>query len=224
MRAVIGNTVESLAQLELINALERLGIAHLFVEDINRILNRINACRDKLFENNLYATALAFRILRQHGFQVSQGNSTPFIKHFSVMTKTNCGLVMTDVFKAYMDETGKFSESLCQDVEGLLCLYEATHLVAGGENILDDAMSFTTKHLKDHLRRNLEPNLAAQVSRSLEIPFHWRMLRSEARWYMDVYEKEKNMNPVLLQLAKVDFNLVQATLQRDLANMSRHEL
>ncbi|KAF5188194.1 Terpene synthase, partial [Thalictrum thalictroides] len=30
-----------------------------------------------------------------------------------------------------------------------------------------------------------------------------KCLRSEARWYMDVYEKEKNMNPSLLQPVKV---------------------
>ncbi|PIA58431.1 hypothetical protein AQUCO_00500394v1 [Aquilegia coerulea] len=85
---------------------------------------------------------------------------------------------------------------------------------------MDEAISFTTKHLRDHLEMgNIEPNLAAQVSRSLEIPLLWRMRRSEARWYMDVYEKEESMNPHLVQLAKMDFNMLQATFQRDLTNM-----
>ncbi|PIA58430.1 hypothetical protein AQUCO_00500393v1 [Aquilegia coerulea] len=199
VRIMLEKAVGSLAQFELIDVLERLGIGHLFGEEINKSLNRIYSYKDKFIKDNLYATALTFRIFRQHGFQISQ-----------------------DVFKVYMDETAKFKESVCQDVKGLLSLYEASHLVAGGEKILDEALSFTRKHLKDHLEKGIiEPNLAAQVSRSLEIPIHWRMLRSEARWYMDVYEKEKSMNPSLLQLAKVDFNMVQATLQTDLRNMSR---
>ncbi|KAL5731045.1 hypothetical protein ACHQM5_003807 [Ranunculus cassubicifolius] len=197
VRIMFEKVVGSLEQLEFINDLERLGIGHLFKDEINRSLSKVYALKDKFMKDNLYSTALTFRIFRQHGFLVSQ-----------------------DVFKAYIDETGKFSEALCQDVKGLLSLYEAAHTIAGGEKILDEAIVFTTKHLKD-LNENVEPKLAAQVSRSLEIPFHWRMLRSEARWYIDLYEKDTNMNPSLLQLAKVDFNMVQGTLQQDLRNMSR---
>ncbi|KAF5198870.1 (-)-alpha-terpineol synthase [Thalictrum thalictroides] len=200
VRILLKKAVGSLAQFELIDVLGRLGIGHLFEDDIKTSLSNVYNDNDRfLRDDNLYATALTFRVFRQHGFKVSQ-----------------------DVFKIYMDETGKFNESVCQDVKGLLSLYEASHLVAGGEKILDKAISFTTNHLKAHLDKGItEPNLAAQVSRSLEIPMHWRMLRSEAKWYMDVYAKEKSMNPTLLQLAKMDFNMVQATLQTDLRNMSR---
>ncbi|PIA58429.1 hypothetical protein AQUCO_00500392v1 [Aquilegia coerulea] len=200
VRLLLEKAVGSLAQFELIDVLGRLGIGHLFEEEIKTNLNNIyNNDKDKSLTDNLYATALIFRVFRQHGFQVSQ-----------------------DVFKIYMDETGKLKDPVCENVKALLSLYEASHLVAGGEKILDQAISFTANHLKFHLEKGIiEPNLAAQVSRSLEIPMHWRMLRSEARWYMDVYGKEKSMNPALLQLAKMDFNMVQATLQTDLRNMSR---
>nr|QWD59170.1 terpene synthase 1 [Aconitum carmichaelii] len=197
IRLMLEKAAGSLAQLELIDVLERLGISYLFEEEIKRSINNIYSNKDKFLKDNLYATALTFRMLRQHGFQVQQ-----------------------DVFKVYMDETGGFKESICQDVKGMLSLYEAAHLVAGGEKILDEAISFTGKHLRD-LKGNIDPNLAAQVSRSLELPYHWRMLRSEARWFMDIYEKDKNMSPSLLQLAKLDFNMVQATLQKDLRKMSR---
>ncbi|MGF2531596.1 hypothetical protein ACQUWX_28305, partial [Ralstonia pseudosolanacearum] len=136
----------SLAQLELIDVLERLGISYLFEEEIKSSLNNIYSNKDKFWKDNLYATALTFRMLRQHGFQVQQ-----------------------DVFKVYMDETGGFKESNCQDVKGMLSLYEAAHLVAGGEKILDEAISFTGRRLRD-LKGNIDPNLAAQVSRSLELP------------------------------------------------------
>nr|QSL78018.1 Terpene synthase like 1 chloroplastic [Nigella sativa] len=197
VKMMFEKAVGSSVQFELIILLERLGVGHLFEDEIKTSLNKIYDYKDKYMKDDLYSTALTFRIFRQHGFKVSQ-----------------------DVFKAYMDETGKFKESLCQDVKGILSLYEASHLVAGGEKILYEAISFTREHLKD-IKGDTEPNLAAQVSRSLEIPLHWRMLRSEASWYMSVYETEKNMNPSLLQLAQLDFNMVQATLQRDLRNTSR---
>ncbi|KAF5186640.1 (-)-alpha-terpineol synthase, partial [Thalictrum thalictroides] len=199
VRVMLEKPVGSLAQFELIDALERLGICHLFKEEINTSLNDMYNYKNSFFNNNLYGTGIAFRIFRQHGFQVSQ-----------------------DVFKTYMEKTGRFKESLCQDVKGMLSLYEASHLVVDGEEVLDEAISFTSKHLRDHLKRaNIEPYLNAQVSRSLEIPLHWRMQRSEARWYMDVYAKEENMNPALAQLAKMEFNMLQATFQRDLRNMMR---
>ncbi|KAK9133627.1 hypothetical protein Scep_013155 [Stephania cephalantha] len=129
-------------------------------------------------------------------------------------------VVGAGVFKEFQDEKGSFKESLTSDIKGLLSLYEATHVVYDGEKILDDAREFTRKHLKG-LEGNMDTNLAKQVNRSLEIPLHWRMARAEARWYMDIYEKDEGMNPALLELAKLDFNMVQAVLQKDLRSMSR---
>lgn len=108
----------------------------------------------------------------------------------------------------------------------MLSLYEAAHLVSEGEKTLQDAIVFTTKHLKHVIssgnNNNINPSLANQVSHSLEIPLHLRMQRAEAKWFMDAYEKEKDVNPILLELAKLNFNMVQATHQKDLRNMSRY--
>ncbi|RVW26290.1 (-)-alpha-terpineol synthase [Vitis vinifera] len=54
----------------------------------------------------------------------------------------------------------------------------------------------------------------------MELPLHWRMLRLEARWFIDVYERSQGMNPILLELAKLDYNMVQATYQEDLKHAS----
>uniref|UniRef100_A0A2N9HUY7 Uncharacterized protein n=1 Tax=Fagus sylvatica TaxID=28930 RepID=A0A2N9HUY7_FAGSY len=61
----------------------------------------------------------------------------------------------------------------------------------------------------------------SQVSHALEIPLHWRMLRLEARWFIDIYRRREDMNPILLELAELDFNMVQATHQEDLKQVSR---
>ncbi|KAJ4703837.1 Terpene synthase [Melia azedarach] len=47
------------------------------------------------------------------------------------------------------------------------------------------------------------------------------MLRLEARWFIDLYERAPDMNPILLEFAKLDFNDVQATHQEVLKYVSR---
>lgn len=59
----------------------------------------------------------------------------------------------------------------------------------------------------------MDPILTIQVKHAMELPLHWRMRRLEARWYIDVHERQADLNPIVLQLAKLDFNILQA-LQR----------
>ncbi|KAJ8549686.1 hypothetical protein K7X08_033393 [Anisodus acutangulus] len=47
------------------------------------------------------------------------------------------------------------------------------------------------------------------------------MERLEARWFIEVYYKEENMNPLVLELAKLDYNMAQATYLEELKQMSR---
>ncbi|XP_058091537.1 alpha-terpineol synthase, chloroplastic-like [Magnolia sinica] len=149
-------------------------------------------------KKDLNVTALRFRLLRQHGYEVSQ-----------------------DVFNSFMDERGSFKACLSQDIEGMLSLYEASHLGFTGETVLDVAKAFTTKHLKG-IKGNIEPNLAKQVTHALELPMHYMEPRLEARWYIEeVYEKEKHMKPFLLELAKLDYNRVQAFHQSNVRDMAR---
>ncbi|CAA3018299.1 terpene synthase 10-like, partial [Olea europaea subsp. europaea] len=76
VKMIHDKTVKPLDQLELIDNLQRLGISYHFENEINQILSVINK---KYSENDqqskikdLYATALEFRLLRQHGFKVSE--------------------------------------------------------------------------------------------------------------------------------------------------------
>ncbi|XP_022928010.1 myrcene synthase, chloroplastic-like [Cucurbita moschata] len=67
---------DPLKQLELIDTLQRLGISYHFENEIKNVLQRTyekSNESDDLEKNNLYATSLKFRLLRQHGFNVSEG-------------------------------------------------------------------------------------------------------------------------------------------------------
>ncbi|KAK1293133.1 hypothetical protein QJS10_CPB17g00585 [Acorus calamus] len=137
-----------------------------------------NVAYDK---DDLYATALYFRLLRQYGFTVSQG-------------------------------------SLQNDTRGLLSLYESSLLAFEGEYILDEARAFTKMHLKN----NQDPTQKNQVSHALEMPLQWRIQRLEARWCIEEQERRGgDVNPLLLEFAKLDYRMLQVIHRRDLGNLAR---
>ncbi|XP_077214031.1 alpha-terpineol synthase, chloroplastic-like [Tasmannia lanceolata] len=185
---------QPVAQLKLIDTLQRLGVDYHFKTEIKEALSDINM----RMEDDLYTMVLQFRLLRQHGFKVSQ-----------------------DVFNGLLDENGKFMESLCEDIEGILSLYEASHLVFEGEMVLDEAKAFTTRHLKELKGKILDQNLKVKVEHALELPFHWSIPRLEARWYIETYVGEADMIPLLFEFAKLDYNMVQAIYQTDIKDMAR---
>ncbi|GMN68457.1 hypothetical protein TIFTF001_037514 [Ficus carica] len=128
------------------------------------------------------------------------------------------------VFNAFWDERGNFSAGTSDNnIIAMLSLYEASFHSIKGEGLLEEARNFTTKFLEEYVKSNEDQNgfLSFLVNHALELPLHWRMPRLESRWFIDVFERRQEMNPSLLELAKLDFNIVQATHQEDLKHVSR---
>ena len=74
---MLHKVVDPLEQLELIDILQRLGLSHHFEGEMKRILEGLynnDQSGDTWRKENLYATTLKFRLLRQHGYNISQGN------------------------------------------------------------------------------------------------------------------------------------------------------
>ncbi|MFS7965306.1 putative geranyl diphosphate diphosphatase [Helianthus anomalus] len=182
-------------KLKLVDVIERLGLGYMFEEDIKIILDTL--AHGQPDDDDLYTVALRFRILRHNGLHPNP-----------------------DVFGAFMDVNGKFDESLVEDTEGLLSLYEASYLGANGEDILSQAKEFTTTHLKKSVSR-FTHKLGEQILESFEIPRHLRMARLEARRYIEEYGKDIDHTPDFLQLAKLEYNQVQSLHQMELAELSR---
>ncbi|KAF3776857.1 putative pinene synthase [Nymphaea thermarum] len=205
VRQMVEGRDEPMAQMEFIDDLQRLGVSYHFEKEIKVVMDSIFDDRKEC--EDLYFVALRFRLLRQHGY-----NATP------------------DVFQVFVDERGRFRNILAEDLKGLLNLYEASHLRFEGEDILKEAMDFTTHHLRegttksnnsDCKRNNSDCTLAIQIAQALEIPLSRRMLRSEARNYIDLYERMPRHHSCLLKLAKLDFNNVQSLYQAEVKEMSR---
>nr|ALL56347.1 geraniol synthase [Camptotheca acuminata] len=188
-------TSDPTSVMKFIDTLERLGIAYHFEEEINSLLQGFLANGYSHYPQDLFTTALRFRLLRHNGYHIS-----------------------ADVFQKFVDKNGKFKESLREDTQGMLSLYEASYLGANGEDILSQAMEFTETHFKQSI-----PLMAAvpQLEQALELPRHLRMARLEARRFIEEYIRESDHSSALLELAKLDYNKVQLLHQSELNEISR---
>jgi hypothetical protein len=113
--------------------------------------------------------------------------------------------VYADVFLKFRDGHGDFASN---DVNSLLALYDAAHIRVHGEEILDDAIAFTKTRLRS-IAEHVEPLLAEEVRCTLETPSCRRVERIEARRYISMYEKKTTRDKTILELAKLDFNILQ---------------
>ncbi|KAG9454316.1 hypothetical protein H6P81_007220 [Aristolochia fimbriata] len=198
------NTPEA-GSLQLIDTLERLGIDYHFQEEIDGILqeNCVEYYTNGTDRHeDIFFTSLRFRLLRQHGFNVSP-----------------------EAFCKYIDTKGNFNDALCKDSRGMLSLYEASHLGAEGEGILSQAMKFTTGHLKtlaSSVSRPAESLLHREIEKSLKIPRHMRMVRLEARHYTEQWIERRGFSDLELpELAALDFNAVQSLHQKEALHFIR---
>ncbi|KAF9667938.1 hypothetical protein SADUNF_Sadunf15G0075100 [Salix dunnii] len=64
--------------LDLIDAIQRLGVAYHFETEIEEALQHIYNNHINMEDGDLYSIALGFRLLRQHGYNVSCGNGLIF--------------------------------------------------------------------------------------------------------------------------------------------------
>ncbi|CAI0420577.1 unnamed protein product [Linum tenue] len=193
-------------RIEIIDTLQRLGVGYHFEREIQSALGRIAA--NPPIANNLHIAALRFRLLRRAGIRES-----PDV-----------------VFQGFREEDGKFKQEISGDVRGLLSLYEASYLGFPGEIVLDEAKSFARTHLQEIYRKaetamanptTMLVQEAKQLARALELPSHWRTRRCEAWWHIEQYREDstEGMDPALLELAMLEFNMVQLVYQAELEEL-----
>ncbi|XP_031390730.1 alpha-terpineol synthase, chloroplastic-like [Punica granatum] len=201
-RLINSKEMDSLSKLELIDCVRRLGLGYHFEEEIEKAMSAIYDEKAKFgwgFED-LNSSSLGFRLLRQHKFLVCQ-----------------------DVFERFTDDKGSFGVPSNEDgVKGLLSLYEASFHALEGEMILDNAKAFSSTCLMNVKKDiNMSPSLARKVDHALDMPIHWRPNRLEARWFINAYEGERDRNPILLKLAKLDYNMVQSIHKKEVSELAR---
>ncbi|KAK2383267.1 (-)-germacrene D synthase [Trifolium repens] len=198
---IIENATSPLREANLIDSIQRLGLYYHFEHGIGELLRQIHnnyvVNGTITLNEDLHSIALVFRLLRQQGYHI-----------------------LPDVFKKFKNEQGNFNETLIGDVEGMLSLYEATHMRIHGEDILDEALSFTSLHLK-MMATQSSPSLATKINHSLKRPLFKNLPRLVARHYISNYEQDPSHDATLLLLAKLDFNLLQKQHRKEIGEISK---
>ncbi|KAL6842182.1 hypothetical protein ACP4OV_028161 [Aristida adscensionis] len=175
---------DPLAEMKLIDSVQRLGISYHFQDEIHTSLKTLNSI--EFNSESFHEITLKFWLLRQERYP------------------TSC-----DVFRNFLDNQGNLKTNLRSDIRALLALYEAAHLGTPNEEFLIEAQKQTASILKSTIE-HVEKPLAEKVRHALRTPSFRRMKRLEARLYIPLYEEDKEeCNELVLELAKLDFYLLQ---------------
>ncbi|KAL0917897.1 hypothetical protein M5K25_013001 [Dendrobium thyrsiflorum] len=143
IRKILIDAIDPLQSLELIDSIQHLGVAYHFEKEINDILCRVHKIN---IDDDLYAIALHFQLLRQQRYHIT-----------------------SDVFNRFLDDNGDFQDCLCNNVKALLSLYEAAYLGFPNEDILEKAKTFSRVHLESLICK-MDPSLVLMVRNALELP------------------------------------------------------
>ncbi|OEL27048.1 (E)-beta-farnesene synthase [Dichanthelium oligosanthes] len=180
-------------KLDIVDALQRLGVDYHYQEEIDELLRAVYNDKDG-GSDDLYVTSLRFYLLRKHGYAV-----------------------VSDVFEKFRDEQGNISSD---DVNILITLYDAAHMRTRGEDVLDNIVTFIKSRLQSLLKTNLEPGLVEEVRVTLETTRIRRVQRVEARRFISVYEKNVARDNTILEFAKLDYNIVQVVYCKESKDLS----
>ncbi|XP_057845507.1 sesquiterpene synthase Cad isoform X1 [Cryptomeria japonica] len=209
-----------LERISFVDVLQRLGINRYFQEEINMALDYIHKYWNHNIIGDLNMTALGFRILRVNRYVVS-----------------------SDVFQKFKGEGGQFSGFGSSHVDEklaiMLNLYKASELDFLDEKILKEARDFAFSYLQQAMEqyddvKEKENPLLMEIEYSLKYAWRTRVPRWEAWNFIQIFRKQscngsfvKNIYKIpntysqkLLELAILDFNILQAQHQSEMKLIS----
>ncbi|RCV44154.1 hypothetical protein SETIT_9G351400v2 [Setaria italica] len=220
--------VDLFEHIWVVDRLQRLGISRYFQREIEQCMDYVN--RHWTEEGICWArnsdvkdvddTAMAFRLLRLHGYSVSP-----------------------DVFKNF-EKDGTFfcfARQSTQAVTGMYNLNRASQISFPGEDVLHRAGTFSYEFLRQReaegtLRDKwiISKDLPGEVQYTLDFPWYASLPRVEARSYLDQYGGDDDVwigktlyrmplvnNNVYLELARKDFNYIQVLHQLEWKNLQK---
>ena len=103
----------------------------------------------------------------------------------------------------------------------LLNFYNAAHMRTHGEVILEEAVLFSQTRLERMIPYMEESSLAREIKSSLEIPLPRRVRIYESKYYISAYEKDATLHETVLQLAKLNSNIMQLHHRQELDIITR---
>ncbi|KAE8779940.1 Myrcene synthase, chloroplastic [Hordeum vulgare] len=133
-----------------------------------------------------------------------------------------------DMLSSFRDANGDFKAATPKDIDAFVALHEATYLAFPGEAVLDEARAFAIKTLQELMpSMSISVVPASQTETQRDLPLHWRVPRLQAtcslkqHGYNDKSLSCRKIDPSILHLAAVDFNLVQAVHGAELLKVTK---
>ncbi|KAL4312575.1 hypothetical protein GQ457_01G053180 [Hibiscus cannabinus] len=213
-----------------VDRLQRLGISRYFKPEIEQCLDYIyrhwteeGICWARNTRvHDIDDTAMGFRLLRLHGYDVSADVFRHFEKggeFFCFVGQSNSKQAVTEIFN----------------------LYRASQVRFPGDKILEDADRFSTSFLRQKQAAHqlldkwiITKDLPGEVGYALRFPWHASLPRVETRFYIEQYGGEDDVwigktlyrmpyvnNNAYLELAKLDFNNCQALHKMEWNSMQK---
>jgi len=204
-------------QLRMLDTLEKMGISRSFSSEINTTLDMIYrswVTNDEEIMLDMATCAMAFRLLRLHGYDVSSDGLAQFSNessfHGSIQGHLN-------------------------DTEALLELLKASRVqITDDELVLESIGSWSSQLLKQQLcsgriSRHVDP---AEVEHVLKFPFYSNVDRLEHRWNIEHFKKQNfqklkseyrtcDADEEIMSLAVDEFHSCQAAYQEELRCIER---
>ncbi|KAH0450976.1 hypothetical protein IEQ34_021668 [Dendrobium chrysotoxum] len=145
------------------------------------------------------------------------------------------GIQLAELRLLKKKKRGKHNSNHQNNVKEMLGLYEASYFAMEGEEELYEIGNYHCKKSEKSInirtlsasctfnldRSLLSLQLVEEIDNALKLPLQWIMQRLQARWFIDAYGRQKKANPILLELTKLDFNMVQSNYKLQLQEMSR---
>ncbi|KAG0503701.1 hypothetical protein HPP92_003773 [Vanilla planifolia] len=168
--------LEIRTQLSMVDRLERLGLSQYFVNEIGVILDRVYSCwieNDEEVYSDIITFAMAFRILRMHGYDVSSDALCQF------------------------DDARHFDDTLqghIKDLHAVMELHKASHVhISPKELVLMKLNSWTTHFLKRELNDIKSLDIAQEVDYALRNPLYATLERLEHKRNIEQYNLDSRM-------------------------------
>ncbi|KAG9439006.1 hypothetical protein H6P81_019171 [Aristolochia fimbriata] len=214
--------VELYTQLCVVDRLEKMGIARHFRNEIKSVLDRAYRCwleGDEEIHLDGVTCAIAFRLLRWHGYELSSDSLTQYSEE-----------------KIFFNSLGGH---LC-DASTVLELYQASQIMIFPDELaLEKLNSWSSHFLKEELskdeqqQRNLQKKTIQEVDSVLKFPYYANLQRLENRRYIEtsslddfrilktVYRLQSSRKRDMLNLAIEDFNFCQSIHHQELKYLER---
>ncbi|KAA8527206.1 hypothetical protein F0562_008565 [Nyssa sinensis] len=223
-----GNAVPTIYPLDIysrlcmVDSLERLGIERHFRKEIRSVLDETYRCwlqgEEEIFMD-IATCAMAFRVLRLNGYDVSSDSLSQFIKEEHDF----------DITRGHL-----------KDIGAALELYRASQIIIyPDESALDKQNSWSNDFLQQKLHNGsihvdrLNKYLIQEVDDALKFPFHANLERTANRRNIEHYNVDSTRilktsycssnisNEDFLKLAVEDFNICQSIHREELKQLER---